>query len=182
MKLRAGFLGLVALLAVLGVLASGSTLAQAETRVRASSVSAVTGVRDFRPSAANSQLGNGQSYDGHASVPVLAAEGADHVVFGKALGLEDRAAQIGGRHLMNETDWQGAATRAIGDPSTKISVALDDVQGAGSTYSRVMSAVQRSASGRGSPFDWEMQQLHEAGRLSTTDFWEGGQVLENPFG
>jgi RHS repeat-associated protein len=110
-----------------------------------------------------------------------AAEGADHLVLGKSLGLESRAAQIGGRHLMNETDWQGAVTRAVGDPSTKISVALDGVEGAGSTYGRVMSAVQRSASGRGTPFDWEMQQLHEAGRLAKADFWEGGQILGNPF-
>lgn len=81
---------------------------------------------------------------------------------------------------MNDPDWQATLTKAIADSSTKISVALDDVEGA-SAYGRVMGAVQRAASGLGSPFDWEMQQLYSAGRCASTDFYEGGDLLDNPF-
>ena len=45
-----------------------------------------------------------------------------------------------------------------------------------------MAAVQRASSGRGSPFDWELLQLYQSGRLSTTTFYEGGRALTNPFG
>jgi hypothetical protein len=98
-----------------------------------------------------------------------AEDEGDHIVLGKSIGLEERAAQIGGRTLMNDPDWQATLTKAIADPGTKISVALDDVGGA-STFGRVMGAVQRGASGLGSPFDWEMQQLYSAGQLGSTDF------------
>ncbi|MDQ1748703.1 MAG: hypothetical protein QOD07_2966 [Frankiaceae bacterium] len=62
----------------------------------------------------------------------------------------------------------------------RVGVALDDVEGA-STYGRVMSAVQRSAAGRGTGFDWEMRQLHDGGQLGNVDFWEGGVRIANPF-
>jgi RHS repeat-associated protein len=111
---------------------------------------------------------------------VSEAEVGDHIVLGKSIGLEERAAKIGGRHLLNDPEWQATLTRGIADPSTKISVALDDVEGA-STYGRVMSAVQRSAAGRGTGFDWEMRQLHDGGQLGNVDFWEGGVRIANPF-
>jgi hypothetical protein len=38
---------------------------------------------------------------------------------------------------MNDPDWQATLTKAIADPGTKISVALDNVGGA-STFGRVM--------------------------------------------
>ena len=106
----------------------------------------------------------------------------DHVVLGKSIGLEDRAAKIGGRHLMGSADWQADVMAAISNPNTRISVALDGLEGAGSASSRVMGAVQRASSGRGSPLDWELMQLYQSGRLSTTTFYDGGRALTNPFG
>lgn len=73
-----------------------------------------------------------------------------------------------------------ATYEGIAAPDTKMSVALDDVEGS-SIYGRVMSAVQRSASGRGTPFDWEMRLLHETGELGNAEFWEGGVRVGNPF-
>ena len=45
-----------------------------------------------------------------------------------------------------------------------------------------MATVQRAASGRGSPFHWELSRLYQSGRLPTTDFYEGGKAIANPFG
>ena len=95
--------------------------------------------------------------------------------------MEDRAAKIGGRHLMNDDAWEQSVLRGIADPNTKISVALDDVVGS-TPYNQVMSSVQRGMGIRsGSPFDWEMRQLYEARELGNVDFWLGGARVENPF-
>ncbi|WP_375430835.1 DUF6531 domain-containing protein [uncultured Friedmanniella sp.] len=104
----------------------------------------------------------------------------DHVVLGKSEGLAQQAKLIGGRHLMQDADWQSSVRAAINDPSTRISVVLDGVTGE-SPYHKVVSAVQRDATGRGSPFDWEMRQLHEAQELKNVNFWEGGSNVKNPF-
>ena len=58
----------------------------------------------------------------------------------------------------------------------------DGLEGAGTAHSRVMAAIQRASSGRGSPLDWELMQLHQGGRLSTMGFYEGGNAITNPFG
>ncbi|HEX7131803.1 MAG TPA: hypothetical protein VF228_04475 [Iamia sp.] len=71
---------------------------------------------------------------------------------------------------------------AIGNRSTRISVALDDLSGTGSVQSRVMAAVTRSAGGRGDPFDRELMHLYNFRRLSTVHFFEGGRPVANPFG
>ncbi|GAB3816647.1 RHS repeat domain-containing protein [Kribbella italica] len=111
-------------------------------------------------------------------------DGPDHVVLGKSQGLPERAAQIGGRHLMNypSGEWQTQVVKAINNPNTKISVALDDVNGS-SAYSKVMSSVQKYSSGANNrtPFDWEMTQLKESGRLSDVDFYLNGAKVANPF-
>ena len=110
------------------------------------------------------------------------ASSADHVVLGKSIGLEEQAAKLGGRHLMGSADWQAEVLKAIANPNTKISVVLDGLEGTGTTYSRIISAVQRSASGAGSALDWELAQLYQSGRLSTTSLIERGNGIYNPFG
>jgi hypothetical protein len=81
---------------------------------------------------------------------------------------------------MNDPLWQDSVLRAIADPSAKISVALDGVEGS-STYARIANAALRGAQGTGDPFDWEMTQLMQTGRLPTVDLYEGGVPLDNPF-
>jgi RHS repeat-associated protein len=103
------------------------------------------------------------------------------VVLGKSIGLEARAAQIGGGHLMAAKDWQHAVLEAIGDPGTRIAVDVAHLPGTGSVYDRVMAAILRGASGRGSPFDWELSKLYEARRWSTVDFYEDANAIANPF-
>ncbi len=96
-------------------------------------------------------------------------------------GLDQTAEKLGARTLMNDPNWQQSVLDAIANPETRISVALDGVPGA-STYAKVMSAAQRGASGSGTPFDWEMQQLYTADRLSSVNFVQGGSSVDNPFG
>lgn len=104
-------------------------------------------------------------------------------VLGKSRGLSANAEKIGGRHLMGSTEWEADVLEAISNPKTKISAALDGLPGSGSASSRVMAAVQRASSGTlYDPFDWELMQLYQSGRLSTTSFYEGGRAIANPFG
>ena len=67
----------------------------------------------------------------------------------------------------------------MNDPSTKFTVSLDGMSGS-STYSQVMGAAQRGASGVGGYTDWEMMQLYQAGRLGDTTLVRGGVPVENP--
>jgi hypothetical protein len=103
------------------------------------------------------------------------------VVLGKSIGLPEQAAKIGGRHLMNDSAWQDSVLKAIGDPNTRISVVLDGAEGS-STYARVANAALRGSQGKGTPFDWEMAQLMQSGRLPSVSFYEGGASVANPFG
>jgi RHS repeat-associated protein len=105
----------------------------------------------------------------------------DHIVLGlEAHGLRDTARKVGGRHLMGDANWQDTLRTAVGDPSTRFTFALDGLPGS-STWSRVMSSIQRHASGRGGWTDWELNLLHQSGRLPDVTFVEGGVVLPNPF-
>lgn len=70
--------------------------------------------------------------------------------------------------------------KAVGDPSTKFTVAVDGLSGS-STYSQVMNAAQRGTAGTGGYTDWELAQLYQAGRLGDTTFVSGGSVVPNPF-
>jgi hypothetical protein len=63
----------------------------------------------------------------------------------------------------------------------RISVVLDGVEGS-STYGRVANAALRGSQGKGTPFDWEMAQLMQSGRLPSVSFYEGGVSVANPFG
>lgn len=116
-----------------------------------------------------------------ATVGRVERGGADHVVLGKSRGLEERAQAIGGRHLMNNVEWQDEVRSIVADQHSRISVTLDGLEGTGSMESRVMAAVHRDRIGAGSPFDWELAQLYEADRLKSTNFYEGGDGIDNPF-
>jgi RHS repeat-associated protein len=111
-----------------------------------------------------------------------AASAGDHIVLGlKNFGLEDTAAKVGGRTLLKDPDWQASVQKAIGDPSTKFTVSVDGMSGS-STYSQVIGAAQRGASGVGGYTDWEMAQLFGGGRLPDVTFVRGGTAIPNPFG
>ncbi len=116
--------------------------------------------------------------------PRLAPSGLadDFVVLGKSDGLAAQANKLGGRHLMGSADWRADVLSTISNPNSRIAVALDGLEGTGSISSRVMAGVQRGASSVGSPFDWELAQLYRNGRLSTTELFENGVAISNPFG
>lgn len=103
-----------------------------------------------------------------------------NIVLGKSLGLEQRAAAIGGTHLMDVENWQGAVRAAIADRSLKISVDIHGLEGTGSAAERVWSGITRGASGRGSPLDWELSQLYQSGRIGTVNFFENANAIPNP--
>jgi hypothetical protein len=88
LKLR-DVLALLAPMVVLAAVASGSSLEQAETRVRASTDSVAAGILDFAPSAAFTQFGNGQSYDELASDSTLAPEAGGTTPFRSMQVAED---------------------------------------------------------------------------------------------
>jgi hypothetical protein len=121
-----------------------------------------------------------------ASATGVAAETAgnagDHIVLGlKNQGLEQTAVKVGGRTLLKDSDWQNTLRTAVADPSSNFTVSLDGMSGS-STYSQVMGAAQRGASGAGGYTDWEMAQLYGGGRLPGVTFVRGGSVVDNPFG
>jgi hypothetical protein len=120
---------------------------------------------------------------GEASVVAgEAADAGDHIVLGlRDYGLEQTAAKVGGRTLLNDPEWQNTLQQAIANPSTKFTVALDGLSGS-SPYSQVMSAVQNGLTPAATPTNWELAQLYQAGRLPAVNFVEGGQSVINPFG
>lgn len=110
-----------------------------------------------------------------------AAADGDHIVLGlEAFGLERTAAQVGGRTLMNDVNWQATLQTAVVDPSARFTISLDGVSGT-SPYSQFMSAAQRGFTPGATPFNWEMGQLYQAGRQIDSTFVQGGAVIPNPF-
>lgn len=106
----------------------------------------------------------------------------DHLALGiKAFGLEQRAAQIGARTLLDDTFWRASLQTALETPSTRITVFLDGFEGA-TTMEQVMGAASRGALSTGAATEWEIAQLMRAGRLETTTFMRGGTTVPNPFG
>jgi len=95
-------------------------------------------------------------------------------------GLNNTAAQVGGRTLMGDANWQTTLQTALGDSSTRITVSLDGASGA-TPYSQFMSAAQQGLTPGATPFNWEMGQIYQAGRQGSVTFMQGGQVVPNPF-
>ena len=105
-----------------------------------------------------------------------------HVVLGlEAHGLEDTAQIVNGTTLMNDKNWMTTLETAIANPNTTFTFATDGLKGGESTYTQVMGAVQRAASGRGSNTDWELFRLHQSGRIEGVNFVNGGKTIPNPF-
>ena len=149
----------------------------------------VRAAREQPVEATATTRGNAEVADGDLSSlqrTRVAANGAaqgDHIVLGlRDFGLKDTASKVGGRTLLKDDDWMSSLRAAIDDPSTKFTVSLDGMSGS-STYAQVMNAVQRGAGAgtKGWATDWEMLQLHEAGRLPGVTFMRGGSVVENPW-
>jgi hypothetical protein len=178
-------------LAVVGLLlfgagtASTAPLPDAGNRVQASTPQTITAVGVSEHIAAGQGRGPPAPRAGIVVATGVATETAagagDHIVLGlRAQGLEQTAAKVGGRTLLKDPAWQDTLRAAVNDPSTKFTVSLDGMSGS-STYSQVMGAAQRGASGAGGYTDWEMTQLYQAGRLGDTTLVRGGVPVENPF-
>jgi hypothetical protein len=123
-----------------------------------------------------------------AESAAIAAEGTaaagDHIVLGlESQGLQQTAAQVGGRTLMTDANWQATLQTSLGNPSTRFTVSLDGVTGT-SPYSQFMGAAQQglgSGAVQGNWFNWEMGQIYQAGRQGSVNFMQGGSVVPNPF-
>lgn len=96
----------------------------------------------------------------------------DHIVLGlEAFGLRETAARVGGRHLLDDPNWRFTFLAALGDPTVRFTLSLDGLDGANPTE-QLRTAVHRGAGGSPSPTNWEVAQLHQAGRLPTTSLVE----------
>src|SRR6185437_14736552 len=125
---------------------------------------------------------NMEKIDTEVGAADATAASGDHIVLGlRDYGLEDTAAKVGGRTLLNDADWMSTLQREIGDSSTRFTVSTDGMSGS-STYGQIMSAAQRGAAGIGGYTDWEMAQLYAGDRLPDVYFVSGGLPIENPFG
>ena len=110
-----------------------------------------------------------------------AVPAADHIVLGMRDTLEQTALDIGGRTLLDAPDWKTQLLQGIAEPSTKITVSMDNVIMNGNLQQTIQTAVQQGYGGAGTPFAWEMSQLMANGRMPTVNFILGGKTLPNPF-
>ena len=159
-------------------------------------------IADLGRTALDALRGEGSVASGEAATPspgdldaarqafsqVLGARVAqigDHVVLGlDNYGLRSTAANLGGRHLMRLMNFKESFGELVGSPNTYFTVSLDGVGLPNSSVTaRVLSAVQRGMLPDATPFNWEMAQLYQAGRLSSVTFIEDGgkKLLGNPF-
>ena len=105
----------------------------------------------------------------------------DHIALGIAeQGLKETAAQIGARHLMGDSNWRESLVVAIGNPNTRFTIILDGFEGS-TTYGQLAGAVQRGLTSFAKNTEWEIAQLHRAGRLGRATLMRRGQVIPNPF-
>jgi hypothetical protein len=109
-----------------------------------------------------------------------AANAGDHIVLGLRAGLKETAAKVGGRTLLQDSEWRVTLKAAVQDPSTKFTVSLDGMSGS-STIEQVYNAVQRGERKGAWNTDWEMRLLYLAGRLADATFVRGGVAVPNPF-
>jgi len=127
-------------------------------------------------------LGGGLLAEAAAAGGGAAAAGGDHIVLGLSnFGLEDTAAQVGGRTLLSDPAWQTTLQAGLSDSSTQFTLSLEGLSG-NSIYGQVMGAAQRGVAGAGGATDWEIGQLYQSGRLGGTGLYQGGQYVPNPFG
>ena len=112
-----------------------------------------------------------------------ASKGAGEVVaLGKTRGLDDFAAKVGGQSYRDlkwgsrTGRWQDDFLESLYDDGTQLRVNLDGVEGG------AWQAASRSASGRGSPMDWELSQIYQSpDRWSNIQWYKAGEEVANPF-
>lgn len=118
------------------------------------------------------------------AVPGHRWKNGDHIVLGlENQGLRETAAELGGRHLMDDVHFMETVVNGAKDSATRFTVALDGLAGGGTTQ-QVMSAVQKGvASGTDAGFtNWELSVLYSHGRLADVAFVRNGHAVYNPFG
>ena len=116
-----------------------------------------------------------------ATCTVSGAETGDHIVLGLAnQGLEQAAAQVGGRTLLSDPNWMTTLQSAIGNQSTKFTINLNGLSGT-TPYSQLMIAAQKGVSGVDSGYtNWEIGQLYQANRLGEANLIQNGVSVPNP--
>jgi hypothetical protein len=109
-----------------------------------------------------------------------ASQSSQHIALGLASVVEAQAEGVGAMHLMNVSGWREFLLQAIQDPTTRFTLFLDNLEGAGA-YQQIMRAITRTATGIGGATDWEITQLYQSGRLGGTTLMQDGAVVANPF-
>ena len=108
-------------------------------------------------------------------------QAGDHIALGlEAYGLEQTAASVGARHLLKDAAWRTTLQSAIGNPSTRFTIAIDGFAGS-SSYGQLMGAAQRGLTAAARATEWEIGQLYQAGRLGQATIMQGGRIILNPF-
>ena len=129
------------------------------------------------------QLLTGLSAVGVAGTDLLGGSAAtDHIVLGLTnAGLQDTAAQLGGRTLLGSTNLVADFQAAMANPATRFTISLEGLAGSTPT-AQLLTAAQRGAAGLGGGYtNYEIAQLYQAGRLATVNLVRGGVSVPNPF-
>ncbi|WP_218020894.1 PA14 domain-containing protein [Nocardia crassostreae] len=110
----------------------------------------------------------------------------DHLVLGnRHYGLEELAAKLGGRTLLDAADWKAQVTaagvrRAGGDRNMKISFALDGLPGG--DYATILETAQLATKfNTATATQWELAELSRLGVLDRVDFYENQKPIKNPY-
>ncbi len=103
---------------------------------------------------------------------------AQKIALGKSIGLDEFAASQGARNLMKDPNFLNTIASEL-RAGTKFSVDLSGIGG------EVGPAIQRAASGRGTPFDMELLEIRnfikEIGAAEQIEFFLSGAKTGNPF-
>ena len=113
---------------------------------------------------------------------MLAGRYSPPFALGKSIGLDEFAKYYGARTwgtFDQSKPWQPQLLQVLSDPDTLIYVNLKDV-------GNVWTAIQRAASGQGTPMDWELLQLYQHPEWAPRTAWFDGPgrlaSTQNPFG
>lgn len=78
------------------------------------------------------------------------------------------------KDLPDPGDWKSGVLEKLADPGTTVHFNLDGLD--------VWGGVQRAASGRGGPTDWELFMIQQNPQFwGSIQFWRGGASAQNPF-
>jgi len=117
-----------------------------------------------------------------AAAANTAGGASEHIVLGlRDYGLRETAAKVGGRHLLDDPNWMETLKAAIRNPDARFTVSLEGFGGE-TTYAKIMGAAQRGGTSAAKYTEWEIAQLHQAGRLHDVTFVNrAAEVIANPF-